>query len=124
MSPFEGATALSFDIDDLLAEREESQKLRLVRQAADFATRGFAPDEGEERIDPLKRLFDPAFTDVTWYHDGSKVGDLPGQLHAKQLEAFINKAKHRWLFWGNQVGKTSFGAIDVAMCVLGRHPLQ
>jgi N6-adenosine-specific RNA methylase IME4 len=28
-------------------------------------------------------------------------------LHAKQLEAFTNDARHRWLFWGNQVGKTT-----------------
>lgn len=94
-----------FELTDFLAERQTGSRTRMVQQAVDFATRTFVPDEGEERVDPLKRLFDPAFTDVTWYHDGSKVGDLPGQLHAKQLEALNHRAKHRWLLWGNQVGK-------------------
>jgi phage terminase large subunit-like protein len=97
---------------------------RMVVQALDFATRSYVPAEGEERIDPLARLFDPSFTETTWYYEGSKVGDLPGKLHPKQLEALNNPAQHRHLFWGNQVGKTSVGAIDVALSALGRHPLQ
>jgi len=80
------------------------------------------PDEN--RIDPLVRLFDPEFTDTAWEYEHSKVGLIPGKLHAKQIEALNNPAKHRWLFWGNQVGKTSFAAIDFALKALGRHPLQ
>jgi phage terminase large subunit-like protein len=76
------------------------------------------------RIDPLKRLFDESFTDTVWEYENSKVGLIPGRLHAKQIEALHNTSKHRWLFWGNQVGKTSFAAIDMALKALGRHPWQ
>jgi hypothetical protein len=44
---------------------------------------------------------------------------------AKQLEALTQPgASHRWLFWGNQVGKTTLGAVDIVLSALGRHPLQ
>lgn len=76
-------------------------------------------------VDPLKRLLDPTFSDVVWLYDFSKVGpEVPGSLHAKQWEALTNPAKHRWLFWGNQVGKTTLGAVDQVLKALGRHPLQ
>jgi phage terminase large subunit-like protein len=96
----------------------------MISTALDFGSRSFVPEEGEGRVDPLKRLFDPQFTDVTWECESSKVGDLPGKLHPKQLMEINNPTRHRWLFWGNQTGKTTVGAVDVALSVLGRHPLQ
>jgi phage terminase large subunit-like protein len=76
-------------------------------------------------VDPVRRLMDPAFTERLWYYEFSKIGEeIPGSLHPKQLEALTNRAKHRWLFWGNQVGKTTLGAIDTVLKALGRHPLQ
>lgn len=97
-----------------------------LRTCIDFATRDFiTSDEADTtHVDPLVRLFDPNWPAALWYHEFSKVGDLPGKLHAKQLEALAFQSKHRWLFWGNQAGKTSFGAIDMSMMALGRHPLQ
>lgn len=75
--------------------------------------------------DPLRRLFDPAFTDPLWYYEYSKISpEIPGKLHAKQLEALLNPSAHRWLFWGNQAGKTTIACIDVVLHALGRHPLQ
>lgn len=92
--------------------------LKLRRIQAERALTG-------QHSDPLARLMDPAFTDTFWHYEHSRIGpEIPGKLHAKQLEALLNPALHRWLFWGNQVGKTSFGAIDMALSVLGRHPLQ
>lgn len=79
----------------------------------------------EQATDPLTRLLDPAFTDTLWEYEHSRIGvAIPGNLHPKQREALTNPAIHRWLFWGNQVGKTSVGAVDMALSVLGRHPLQ
>lgn len=103
---------------------QEDDRNLMIRQGTDFATRSFVPADQEARIDPLQRLFDPDFTETTWWHEYSKVGDLPGSLHAKQLEAFIRDSRHIWLFWGNQVGKTTLGAAFCAMAALGRHPLQ
>jgi hypothetical protein len=77
--------------------------------------------------DPLARLMDPAFNDVLWFYEKSRTEpDIPGKLHAKQLEQLHadRMYRHRWLFWGNQVGKTAFGAIDLALLCLGRHPVQ
>lgn len=77
--------------------------------------------------DPLARLMDPAFKDVLWFYEKSRTEpEIPGKLHAKQLEQLLAPAhyRHRWLFWGNQVGKTAFGAIDLCMLALGRHPVQ
>lgn len=96
---------------------------RLVTVALDNATRGFGGGK-DDRVDPLERLFDPSFTDKTWYYEHSKIGDMPGLLHAKQIELLNDPAKHRWAFWGNQAGKTTVGAVDVVMLALGRHPLQ
>ena len=76
-----------------------------------------------QRIDPLARVLDPRFTAVSWEYEPSRTDPMiPGKLHPKQLEALQADAKHRWLFWGNQVGKTTVGAIDVALLALGRHP--
>lgn len=77
--------------------------------------------------DPLARLMDPAFKDVLWFYEKSRTEpEIPGKLHAKQLEQLNASAeyRHRWLFWGNQVGKTAFGAIDLVLLCLGRHPVQ
>jgi phage terminase large subunit-like protein len=77
--------------------------------------------------DPLARLMDPAFKDVLWFYEKSRTEpDIPGSLHPKQVEQLHASAhyRHRWLFWGNQVGKTAFGAIDLALLCLGRHPVQ
>jgi phage terminase large subunit-like protein len=114
--------ALVFEDFGLLAGAPTRRMI--LHQAIDFGTRSFAPAADDTRIDPLFRLFDPEFAERTWYHDNSKIGDLPGTLHAKQLEALVSPAVHRWLFWGNQVGKTTLGAVDMALCALGRHPLQ
>ena len=68
---------------------------------------------------------DPKFDKVLWHYEHSRIGDeIPGKLHPKQIEALHNLSLHRWLFWGNQTGKTTFGAIDMALSALGRHPLQ
>lgn len=77
-------------------------------------------------VDPLKRLFDPSFTEVSWEYEGSRLDSpmLPGKLHAKQLEVLYAKQRFKWLFWGNQVGKTTEGAIELVLHGLGRHPLQ
>lgn len=92
--------------------------LKLRRIRAEREARGNADD-------PLARLMDPRFTDTVWHYEYSRIGpELPGKLHGKQLEALTNPAIHRWLFWGNQTGKTTFGAIDMALSALGRHPLQ
>jgi len=79
----------------------------------------------EDAIDPLRRLHDPSFTDTLWEYDGSYIGEMvPGSLHEKQVEAFLASAthRHRFLFWGNQVGKTTEGAQECAMVALKRHP--
>jgi phage terminase large subunit-like protein len=79
---------------------------------------------GEDLIDPVGRLMDPAFTDVLWLYDSRASVPKCRVLHAKQLEALTNTARHRWLFWGNQVGKTTLGAVDLVLLCLGRHPVQ
>lgn len=109
---------------DLERIAEIPTRQRMVEQALDFGSRNFVPEAGEERIDPLARLMDPTFTAVTWDYEFSKVGDLPGQLTPKQLEMLTNPAKHRLAVWGNQAGKSSLGAIDMALKALGRHPHQ
>jgi phage terminase large subunit-like protein len=80
----------------------------------------------ESGIDPIGRLMDPAFTDPLWEYEGSRLGTplIPGQLHPKQVEQLMSPAKHRLLFWGNQSGKSSFGAVDEVLTGLGRHPVN
>ena len=41
--------------------------------------------------------------------------------HPKQIEASQSRAKIRALFWGNRVGKTEWGAQEVAKVLLGEH---
>lgn len=74
-------------------------------------------------IDPIARLHEPHGTADPWDHDGSFVGPLPGRLHAKQMEARLCGARHRFLFWANQSGKTSYAASDWVEIALGRHPV-
>ncbi len=75
--------------------------------------------------DPVKRLMDPAFTETSWDYDESRIGpSIPGKLHYKQVVALEHPSVHRWLFWGNQTGKTTLGAVDMALSALGRHPGQ
>lgn len=75
--------------------------------------------------DPLRRLLDPDVTDTLWEYEGSRTDPLvPGQLHEKQVEALEATERHRFLFWGNQVGKSTIGAVDCALLALGRHPNQ
>lgn len=81
--------------------------------------------EAGPRVDPIARLMDPAFTSLLWEYEYSAVGaEIPGVLHAKQLEFLSTDSEHRWLFWGNQAGKTTVGAVDLVLKALGRHPLQ
>jgi phage terminase large subunit-like protein len=76
-------------------------------------------------VDPIARLMDPAFTETLWYYEHSRTEpDIPGSLHPKQIEQLHNDSKHRWLFWGNQAGKTTLGAVDLILLSLGRHPVQ
>lgn len=42
--------------------------------------------------------------------------------HPKQIEASESPALIRALFWGNRVGKTEWGAQEVAEAALGQHP--
>lgn len=77
-------------------------------------------------VDPLERLLDPSFTDTLWHYPHSQTEpNIPGQLHPKQVEALHQPAgTFVWLFWGNQVGKTTLGAVNHALKALGRHPQQ
>lgn len=75
--------------------------------------------------DPLSRLFDPDFRATSWSYQHSRIDSpLPGKLHAKQRAALeaVGGHKHVFLFWGNQVGKTTLGAIITVLIALGRHP--
>jgi phage terminase large subunit-like protein len=106
------ATALRQKVSGLLdfLEPEERQEIaRLARR--------------ESRVDPVKRLLDPAFNDMLWYYEHSRIDtEIPGKLHARQMEILKSPAKHRWFFGGNQSGKTTAGAVDCVLLALGRHP--
>jgi len=75
-------------------------------------------------LDPLRILMDDE-TEEPWEYEASKT-DLvvPGKLHDRQLEALKDDSRFKWLFWANQSGKTTLGAIDIALTALGRHPNQ
>lgn len=76
----------------------------------------------ERGIDPLKRLHDADFTEILWEYEHSRVGpEIPGSLHPKQVVAYSTDRTHRLLFWGNQVGKTTLGAVECAEVALKRH---
>lgn len=84
-----------------------------------------AVEDAAQAIDPIARLMDPSFTASQWEYEWSRIGlEIPGVLHAKQNEALLHLARHRWLFWGNQAGKSTLGAIDLVLLCLGRHPHQ
>jgi len=96
-----------------------------VRAAAILELRRRRRAQTELSIDPLQRLLDPTFTGRIWLYEASKIGpELPGSLHAKQVEALERDTLHSWLFWANQSGKTTLGAVATALLSLGRHPLQ
>lgn len=72
-------------------------------------------------VDPLRILLDPD-ENQPWEYEQSKTDFIiPGTLHPKQLEALLNEERFKWLFWANQSGKTTLGAIDTALTALGRH---
>lgn len=77
-------------------------------------------------VDPLRRLLEEDLEGTFWHYEGSRTGSplLPTRLHDKQRAALEADARHRWLFWGNQVGKTTVGAVDVGLTALGRHPVD
>jgi phage terminase large subunit-like protein len=99
-------------------------------QSASWQTRAAAQLELRRRgvtsepLDPLTRLLSPAFTETLWEYEQSRTEPkIPGNLHPKQREVFDTLARHYWLFWGNQVGKTTIGAVTVVSACLGRHPV-
>jgi phage terminase large subunit-like protein len=73
--------------------------------------------------DPLLRLHDPAFAGELFDFEYSYVGPLPQSLHVKQQEARTDPARHHFLFWANQSGKSSFVATEWDAIALGRHPV-
>ena len=109
--------ALFGDTEALLREYDAQRMI----QAAQIGLLG----QREGQVDPLKHLLDPSFTDTMWLYELSQTEPyVPGSLHPKQVEALNALARHRLLLWGNQVGKTTLGAVDVALLALGRHPHQ
>lgn len=86
-----------------------------------------APLVGSAKADPIRTFLGGEEEGPTWVYEFSQNGhfDLPASPHAKQLE-FLHESekRHRWLFWANQSGKTTIGAIDCALLALGRHPVQ
>ncbi len=77
------------------------------------------------RPDPLRKLLDDDFTETLWEYEFSRLDpEVPGSLHPKQTEALESDKKHRLLFWGNQSGKTTWGAVDTILFGLGRHPYR
>ncbi len=100
--------------------RETQEEVLLREVLKRLHDRGALP----EPVDPLKRLLDPDFTEALWYYERSQTEpNIPGQLHPKQVEA-LHAPGFRWLFWANQSGKSTLGAIDAALFALGRHPRQ
>lgn len=79
---------------------------------------------GHSLHDPLRVLMDPKRTEAYEYEYSKTEPVIPAQMHPKQIVALNAEARHRWLFWANQAGKTTLGAIDVALMALGRHPQQ
>ena len=97
----------------------EEEELRVVM--AELKRRGELP----EPVDPLERLFDPTFTETLWPYAKSQTEPrIPGALHEKQREVLEAEDDFKWLFWGNQVGKTTLGAVECDSIALGRHPIQ
>lgn len=104
----------------MLTAKTRPASLAAIRAAAELELRRRAGS-----VDPLRRLLDPTFTDRLWEYEYSQTDpDIPGNLHAKQQNALGSQAKHRWLFWGNQTGKTTLGAVDTVLKALGRHPYR
>ena len=75
-------------------------------------------------LDPLAVLMDETTVEPWEYEDSRTDLIVPGTLHPKQMTALKDDHRFRWLFWANQSGKTTLGAIDLALTALGRHPNQ
>jgi len=106
-------------VDDILriGDLERWAHLQELESAAAKVLRG-------TETDPLRILLDDS-TDEPWEYEASKTDlIIPGTLHPKQEEALKDSSRFRWLFWANQSGKTTLGAIDIALTALGRHPNQ
>lgn len=82
-------------------------------------------DEGPT-LDPLRVLLEDDEAPTLWEYEGSRLETfmIPGHLHDAQRTALERDSRHKWLFWANQSGKTSVGAIECALLALGRHPNQ
>lgn len=113
----DSAAAASWSIDSL----PEEAFLELgIQQCADRMTRA---GNAVGIVDPLANILSPDFTAPLWEYEESRIDPfVPGNLHPKQAEALESGKRHRWLFWGNQAGKTTLGAIEVVLLALGRHP--
>ncbi len=75
------------------------------------------------RVDPLKVFLHDDQAPVLWEYLHSRTDPmLPGHPHQAQLRALASRARHRFLFWGNQSGKTTLGAVDAVAFALGCHP--
>lgn len=106
-------------MDDILQINDLERFLHL----SELETAARSVFEGAE-TDPLALLMDPEVTEP-WEYDHSKTELLlPGDLHRRQKEALLSDSRFRWLFWANQTGKTTLGAVDLALTALGRHPVQ
>ena len=106
-------------MDDLLGidDLERWAHLMELERAASEVLSG-------SEVDPLKVLLDPKLTSA-WEYEQSKTDlVIPGQLHTKQADALRDESRFKWLFWANQSGKTTLGAIDSVLTALGRHPQQ
>jgi len=106
-------------VDDILKidDLERWAHLQELEKAASEVLSG-------TEADPLRVLMDPK-KDEPWEYEDSKTDlIIPGTLHPKQMEALLNEERFKWLFWANQSGKTTLGAIDTALTALGRHPNQ
>ena len=106
-------------MDDILdiGDLERWAHLQELEGAASRVLRG-------TETDPLRVLMDPDHEGPWEYEDSKTDLVIPGSLHPKQKEALLNSSRFRWLFWANQSGKTTLGAIDIALTALGRHPNQ
>ena len=92
-------------------------------RVARLALRAERARRGSE-FDPLRLLMDPTVTGMIEHPASRTDPQIPGKLHPKQVEALTSDFRHKWCFWANQSGKTTYGAIEIALYALGRHPNQ
>jgi phage terminase large subunit-like protein len=105
------------DIFNIGGDLERWLHLRELEQASSSVFVG-------AEVDPLRVLMDPNVTEPWEYEHSRTEPFIPGSMHPKQVEALASESRFRWLFWANQTGKTTTGAIDIALTALGRHPNQ